>query len=99
MSVRWLVAVAAAGLVFAPAAHADAADGKFLGAISAAGLPGDPGQWLADGHATCANFGSPMMTGEMLGLEARGLSNVQAEAVMEDGIRAFCPEKGPWGPL
>jgi hypothetical protein len=86
-------------LVGAPVAHADSQDDRYLAALAGQGITGDPAQLIADGHAACDNYGSPCVVAQMLGLEARGLSNIQASDVFMDGVRAYCPEKGPFGPL
>lgn len=54
---------------------------------------------IADGHAACDNYGTPGLVGQMLGLEGRGLTNVQASNLLVTGVRAYCPEKSPLGPL
>jgi hypothetical protein len=35
----------------------------------------------------------------MLALEGRGLTNVQASNLLVTGVRVYCPEKSPLGPL
>lgn len=86
-------------LIGAPVAHADGLDAKYLAALSAQGVTGDSEQLIADGHAACDNYGTPGLTGQMLGLEGRGMSNVQASNLLVDGVRAYCPEKSPFGAL
>lgn len=95
MVAKLFAAVAIVGLAYAPDAMADDADSKFLAAVSAAGVPGDAGQFVPDGHAACDNYGTPGMTGQMLAIEARGLTPQQASAVMIAGIHAYCPDKAP----
>gem|GEM_PF-5873713 len=34
---------------------------------------------------------------QTLGLEGRGLSNIQASNLIVDGVKAYCPEKLPAG--
>ncbi|WP_370066827.1 DUF732 domain-containing protein [Mycobacterium sp. MAA66] len=100
MSTRLLATmVAVTAMVCAPLAHADPPDAKYLAALSANGIQGDPGQLVADGHSACDAYGGIGMTGFILGLRARGMSAEQAGNLVADGIRAYCPEKGPWGPL
>jgi hypothetical protein len=94
-----LAALLAIGLVPTAVAHADTQDDKYLAALAAQGITGDPGQLIADGHAACDNYGNPGLVAQMSGLEARGMSNIQASNVLIDGVRAYCPEKSPWGPL
>ncbi|MFL6083655.1 MAG: DUF732 domain-containing protein [Mycobacterium sp.] len=62
-------------------------------------MTGPPDQLIADGHAACDNYGTPGLVGQMLGLEGRGLTNVQASNLLVTGVRAYCPEKSPLGPL
>ena len=83
----------------AATAHADNQDDRYLAALSAQGITGDPAQLIADGHAACDNYGSPGVVAQMLGLEVQGMSNIQASDVFMDGVRAYCPEKSPWTPL
>ena len=83
----------------AATAHADNQDDRYLAALSAQGITGDPAQLIADGHAACDNYGGPGLVAQMLGLEARGMSNIQASNLLMDGVRAYCPEKSPLGPL
>lgn len=73
----------------AAVAHADTPDQRYLAAIQAQGITGDPAQLIADGHAACDNYGTPGLVAQMLGLQARGMSNIQASNVITDGVRAF----------
>jgi hypothetical protein len=86
-------------LVGAPVAHADSQDDRYLAALAGQGITGPPDQLIADGHAACDNYGAPGLVGQMLGLEGRGLTNVQASNLLVTGVRAYCPEKSPLGPL
>jgi hypothetical protein len=93
-TVARLWAVLATGLLTMPGiAHADAQDDQFLAALSAQGIPGDQGQMIAAGQATCANYGGPALAAQMTGLMTQGLSDVQAQDVIYDGLTAYCPEK------
>ena len=83
-------------LVGAPVAHADSQDDRYLAALAGQGITGPPDQLIADGHAACDNYGTPGLVGQMLALEGRGLTNVQ---LLVTGVRAYCPEKSPLGPL
>ncbi len=96
---RAAIGGAIAILACAPIAYADSAESKFLAALSSQGVTGDQGQLLADGRAACDNYGGPGLVGQMAALEGRGLSNVQAQNIIVDGVRAFCPERSPLGPL
>jgi hypothetical protein len=55
-------------------------------------------QTIAAGPA-CANYGSPALVAHMTGLMARRLSNVQAQDVILDGLKAYRPEKAGGVPL
>lgn len=68
-------------------------------ALSAQGITGDPAQLIADGHAARDNYRSPALVAQMTGLMAQGYSNIQASNLLIDGVRAYCPEKSPLGPL
>jgi hypothetical protein len=84
---------ATALLTMAGTAHADTHDDQFLKSLSAQGIPGDPGQMIADGHAACANYGTPAFAAQMAGLMGRGLSGAQASGLQIAAMRAYCPEK------
>ena len=94
-----LVALLAIGLVPTAVAHADTQDDRYLAALSAIDITGDPDWLIAAGHFACDNYGSPAVIDQMNGLMALGYSGVQASNVVVLGIRAYCPEKTPFGPL
>ena len=90
--------VAAVGLLLCvPVASADTTDDHYLAMLQSNGVTGDPAQLISDGHAACDNYGGPGLVAQTLGLEARGLSSVQASNVILDGMRAYCPGKVPAG--
>jgi Protein of unknown function (DUF732) len=67
-ALRLLLAVPATALLaMAGTAYADTQDDQFLKSLSAQGIPGDPGQLIADGHAACANYGTPAFAAQMAG--------------------------------
>ena len=70
-----------------------------MAAFAGQGITGPPDQLIADGHAACDNYGTPGLVGQMLALEGRGLTNVQASNLLVTGVRVYCPEKSPLGPL
>jgi hypothetical protein len=76
-------------------AHGDAQDDRYLAALSAQGVTGDPAALIADGRNACASYGSAALTGYWLGLQAQGFSNPQIQNILLDGLRAYCPEKAP----
>lgn len=80
-----------------PVAHADTPDDRYMAALAGQGVTGDRDQLIADGHAACDNYGGAGVVGQMIGLEGRGMSNIQASDVILDGVRAYCPEKAPPG--
>jgi hypothetical protein len=80
-------------------AYADTQDDQDLAVLSAQGIPGALDQTIATGHASCANYGSPALVKQMAGLMAQGLSNGQAQDVILDGLKAYCPEKAGGVPL
>jgi|HubBroStandDraft_3_1064219.scaffolds.fasta_scaffold20193_6 hypothetical protein len=90
-----LAVLATAPLTIAGIAQADTQDDQFLAALSAQGIPGQ----IAAGHAACANYGGPALVAQMTGLMAQGLTNIQAQNVILDGIKAYCPEKAGGLPL
>ena len=99
MFARTAALMAASMAMCVPVAHADARDDKYLAALASQGITGDPAQLIADGQAACDNYGTAGLVGQMMGLEGRGLSNVQASNLLVTGVRAYCPEKSPLGPL
>jgi hypothetical protein len=86
-------------LVAAPVAHADSQDDRYSAALAGQGITGQPDQLIADGHAACDNYGTPGLAGQMTALEGRGLTNLQASNLRVTGMRAYCAEKSPLGPL
>jgi hypothetical protein len=46
-----------------------------------------------------SGFGGPALVAQMTGLMAQGLTNIQAQNVILDGIKAYCPEKAGGLPL
>lgn len=95
-----VVGVLVVGLVLPVAvAHADSADDRYLAALAAQGISGDAAQLIADGHAACDNYGGAGLVAQMSDLMGRGMSNVQASNLLVDGVRAYCSEKSPLGPL
>jgi hypothetical protein len=90
-AIRLLLAVPATALLaMAGIAYADTQDDQFLKSLSAQGIPGDPGQLIADGHAACANYGTPAFAAQMAGLMGRGLSRAQASRLRTARTRAYC---------
>jgi hypothetical protein len=85
------------GLASAAVAHADAQDDRYLAALTANGITGPPDQLISDGHAACDNYGGPGLVAQTIGLEGRGMFNIQASNLIIDGVRAYCPEKLPAG--
>jgi Protein of unknown function (DUF732) len=90
---------AAAAVVLAPVAHADALDDQFVNSLAAQGIWGDRQQLINDGQATCDNYGTPGMNGVLFQIMGLGLTNVQASRVMIVGLRAYCPEKAAAGTM
>jgi hypothetical protein len=90
---------AAAAVVLAPVAHADALDDQFINSLASQGIWGDRGQLINDGQATCDNYGTPGMNGLLFQIMGLGLDNVQASRVMIVGLRAYCPEKAAAGTM
>jgi Protein of unknown function (DUF732) len=86
-------------LAGAPVAGADSQGDRYLAALAGQGITGPPDQLITDGHAACDNYGTPGLVAQMLALEGRGLTNVQASNLLVTGVRAYCPEKSPLGPL
>jgi Protein of unknown function (DUF732) len=90
---------AVAAVVLAPVARADALDDQFINTLTSQGIWGDREQLIADGHATCDNYGTPGMNGLLFQIMGLGLDNVQAGRVMIVGLRAYCPEKAASGTM
>jgi uncharacterized protein DUF732 len=78
-------------MVGAPVAHADSQDDRYLAALAGQDITGPPDQFIADGHSACDNYGTPALVGQMLGLEGRGLTNMQAPKLLVTGVRGLLP--------
>jgi hypothetical protein len=88
-----LVAVLAAALATTAVAHADDQDDQFVAMLSAQNIPGAPEELIASGRAACDNYGNYTLFVQEHRLMEWGLSQDQADKVISDGIKAYCPEK------
>jgi hypothetical protein len=86
-----LVPPVTAMLIAGGSAYAHTQDDQYLAVLSALGILGAPDQTIAAGPVG-ANCGSPARVAQMTGLMARGLSNVEAQDVILDGLKAYRPE-------
>ena len=77
-----------------PQAAADAQNDQFLHALAAQGIQGDPGLLIADAHAACDNWGHVWAVyGVRQNIQAHaGIGPDQAAAVINAGVRAYCPQ-------
>lgn len=91
------VACALVALVSAGAAGADDLDDDFIDSLTAQGITGDREQLIADGHATCATYGTLAANDTLMHLMGRGLTNVQAGNVMLAALGTYCPQRIPPG--
>ncbi|HEU0190131.1 MAG TPA: DUF732 domain-containing protein [Mycobacterium sp.] len=88
-------------------AYADDPDQRFLAALSADGISGDPGRLIATGREVCdwqnlphdENSWSPYaekraaITRDLI---AQGLSMPQSKQFTRDAIEVYCPERKTW---
>jgi hypothetical protein len=99
-------AVALIAIAAAPAAHADGTDDQFIHAVNSHGVTGDRGQLIADGHQTCDALGqggfgigiSPRQVALLQlnnTLTGQGLNPHDAQQVMLDATRVYCPQFAP----
>jgi Protein of unknown function (DUF732) len=88
-----LGALLAAALTTTAVAHADDQDDQFVAMVSAQNVPGAPEQWIASGRAACENYGSYALLAQEYRLKDWGLTQDQANQVISDGIKVYCPEK------
>jgi hypothetical protein len=79
-------------------AHSDTHDDQFLAMVSAQNIPGAPDQLIGAGRAACDYYGSAKLVAEITGLIGQGYSDLQAQNVALDGLKAYCPQNPGWVP-
>jgi hypothetical protein len=105
--IKLLAALATAAILTAATAHADGPDDQYISALKNHGVTtADRGQLIADAHQTCDAFNQG---GIGLGISPRGFALLQlnnalsaqglnphdAQQVMMDATRAYCPQFAP----
>jgi hypothetical protein len=93
----FIIAVAAL-VALAPVANATPEDDQYLAALNSRNIGGYPDKLIAEGHAACANYGTPeLVVAQIAGLEAIGYTDIQAKDIFGTGMQAYCPDKLPRG--
>lgn len=92
MRIQFIVSAIMALLTSVPIAQADTIDDQYISALSAAGIQGDRGMLITDGHDACSSYGNIGIMGLAYRVMAQGYTNVQVSDIFMAGLHAYCPQ-------